>query len=412
LKKEDGVLRNNKLNLLISIICAVVLWAYITTVVNPTTERTVGGIIVELVNVDALNDRGFTVAEGMTFSVEATVSGSRSEVAGLVSSDFRATADMTGYRKGTAKVPVSLTLPNNIDLIQIRPDEIEVEVVELITVFKPVRLEFAAEFPLDTEPGFIQVIPEEMEVTGVAEAVDNIDYIKAVVRDEHLSEELTTNRLDVFAVNKAGEHVYNVGLSQSSVEVTGMLCKVKRVPLHVEMIGEANENVEVTDMYIPGYVSIRGAAAVVDGITEAHGRSVDLAAITSTTEIPLQEILGPGLPEGVELANASQNLSVRIEVQGIQRKEFTFTADMIEITNLLPSLSGHVNTGSVTVTILATRDVLDKIKEENLKLSVDASDQRWAASLIEMDVTAVSDIEEVKEIIVEPKKVRVTIVME
>ena len=412
MRKEDGVLRNNKLNLLISIVCAIVLWAYITTVVNPETERTISGVRVELVNVDALNDRGFTIANGGPSFIDITVSGARSVVVNLTEADFRAVADMAGYRKGIAKVPVNITLPNNVELVQIRPDEtIQIEVVDLITVFKPVRLEFEEEFPTGMEPGFIQVIPEEMEVTGVAEEVDSIDYVRAFVEAGMLTEELTTFRVDVMPVDRDGENNYSVGLSQSSVEVTGMLSTVKRVPLVVEMIGDPHESIEVTDMYIPNFVSIRGAAEVVEGITEAQGRTVDLSAITSTTEIPLLDILGPGLPEGVEIAEASRNASIRIEVQGIQRKEFRFTADMIDIVNLLPSLSGHVNTGSVNVTVLATHEVLNQISERNIHLTVDASDQRWAANLIEMDVDAVSDVE-VKEIIVDPKRVRVTIVRE
>jgi YbbR domain-containing protein len=177
------------------------------------------------------------------------------------------------------------------------------------------------------------------------------------------------------------------------------------------MIGEPHESIEVTDMYIPSFVTIRGSAEVVEGITEATGRPVDLSEITSTTDIPLLDILGPGLPEGVELADVSRNATIKIEVQGIQRKEFRFTADMIKIEGLLDSLSGHVNTGSVNVTVLATRDVLNRISQDNIHLSVDASDQRWAANLIELDVVAICDIE-VKEIIVDPRRVRVTIVRE
>jgi len=405
------VLKSNKLNLLISIVCAVVLWAYITTVVNPLTERTVSNIQVELVNVDALNDRGFTVSNGVPAFVEAIVSGSRSEVAALTPADFRATADIAGYRKGIARVPINITGPVNIEIIQLRPDAIEIEIVDLITVFKPVRLEFEEEFPPGMEPGFIQVIPEEMEVTGVAEVVDNVDYVRVPVPEGTLTEELLTVRLDVEVVDREGNIVYNAGLSQNSVEVTGMLCTVKRVPLDIEILGQPNENVEVTYKSIPTFVSIRGAASVVEGITEAQGRPVDLSEITSSTEIPLQDILGPGLPEGVEIAEASRDASIKIEVQGIQRKEFRFTADMIEIVNLLPSLSGHVNTGSVKVTVLATRDVLAQVNIEDIHLTVDASDLRWAANLIEMDVEARSDIE-VKDIIVDPRKVRITIVRE
>jgi YbbR domain-containing protein len=142
-----------------------------------------------------------------------------------------------------------------------------------------------------------------------------------------------------------------------------------------------------------------------------EGRAVDLSGITGTTEIPLIDILGPGLPEGVELANASRDTSIRIEVQGIARKEFRFTADMIQMDGLLPSLSGHVNTGSVTATVLATRDVLAGLSEKDIRLYVDASDFRWAVSLVELEVLYSCDAE-IKDMIIEPKKVRVTIVKE
>ena len=404
------MLKNNKLNLLISIVCAIVLWAYTTAVINPETERTISGIQVEPVNTDALNDRGFILSEGMPHYVDVTVTGSRSEIMKLKAADFKATADMTGYRKGTYKVPVNVAPLNNMEFIQVRPDEITVEIVDLITVFKPVRLEFSEEFARDQEPGFIQIIPEEMEVSGVASAVDNIDYIRALVPEGELTEELSTIRLEVEAMNKEGQAVYNVGLSQNLVEVTGMLCYTKWVPLRIETIGEPNESIEVTDIYIPSLIAVRGAKYDIEGISEVEGRPVDLSSITVSEVFHVDETV-LNLPEGVEVADVSRDLSVRIEVQGIARKEFTFTADMIEVKNLISSLSGHVTTGSVVVTVLAPRDVLAGIAQDDINIYIDASDYRWAGTSIEIEVTAECAIE-VKDVIVDPKKVRVTIIRE
>jgi len=405
------VLKNNKLNLLISIVCAIVLWAYITTVVNPATERTINNITVDLINTDALNDRGFTVSEGAPYRVDVTVTGARSEVAKLKESDFHATADVTGYKKGTWEVPVNVTTPNNIELVQVRSDIVSVNIVDLVTVFKPVRLEYEDKFGWNQEPGFINIVPEEMEVSGIAEAVDSIDYIRVLVPKGDLTDQLNTFRLPVTAINKSGQAVYNVRLSQSSVEVSGMLCSIKQVPLHIETIGETNANVEVTDMYIPTYVTIRGAAADIEGITEINGPPIDLSTITTTMDIPIEELLLNHLPTGVEIADASQDLSVRIEVQGIARKEFVYTADMIDVTNLAPSLSGHVNTGSVTVTVFAPRDVLANMTQDDIKLYVDATEYRMAGSGIEMDVMADCGLD-IKEITIDPTKVRVTIIKE
>ena len=404
------MLKNNKLNLLISIVCAIVLWAYTTTVVNPETERTIGGVQVELINIDALNDRGFTISEERLYQIEVTVVGSRSEILELNASDFKAIADMTGYRRGAVTVPVNVTPPNNIELVQDQNFTIQVEVVDLITVIKPVILEFEDTFERGQEPGFIQVIPEEMEISGVTEAVDNIDYIRALAPSGSLTEELNTFRIDVVAVDKEGHTVNNVGLSQNSVEVTGMLCHTKFVPLNIETIGEANESIEVTDIYIPSYIMIRGALADIENITEVEGRPVDLSSITITETLHIDESV-LNLPEGVEVANASAGLSVHIEVQGIARQEFTFTADMIDVINLVPYLSGHVNTGSVIVTVFAPREVLGDVTVEDIMIYVDAADLRWAVDSQEMDVVAECRLE-VKDITVEPAKVRVTTIRE
>ena len=400
------MLKNNKLNLLISIVCAIVLWAYITTVINPETQRTISGIPVDLINIEALNYRGFTTDDSVTYSVDVTVSGSRSEVAKLTLADFRATADMTGYRKGIANVPVNVVMPPNYELIQIRPENIQVEVVNLITVNKPVRLEYEEEFPPGTEPGSITVTPEEMEVSGVAEIVDSIDYIRALIPAGILTEEVSTFRVDVVAMNRDGEPVYNAGFSQNSVEVTAALYTVKRVPLRIETIGEPNENTEITDLFIPSFITIRGTQADVEEVEEIEGRPLDLSSLTFTEELPIEPYLH--LPEGIELAEASQNLSIRIEVQGIQKKEFTFTADMIELRDLAPTLSGHVKTGSVTVIVLATQDILEKITENDIELFIDTSGYQRIGVTIELEVQAECSIE-VRSITVEPARVQVTI---
>jgi len=245
-----------------------------------------------------------------------------------------------------------------------------------------------------------------MEVSGVAEVVDSIDYIRAVVPSGWLTEEVSTIRIDVVAMNKDGGAVYNAGLSQPSVEVTAALYTVKRVPLRIETVGEPNEAAEITDLFIPQFITIRGAQADIEEVEEIEGRPLDLSTIMYTEELPIEPYLH--LPEGIELAEASKNLSIRIEVQGIAKKEFTFTADMIEVRDLAPTLSGHVKTGSVTVIVLAPQDVLDGIGESQITLFVDASGYQRVGSTVEFEVEAECSVE-VRSLTVEPAKVQVTI---
>jgi YbbR domain-containing protein len=397
------MLKNNKVNLLISIVAAIALWGYVTLAVNPQTDGAITSIPVELTNLEALYDKGLTIADASTYTVDVEVSGTRSEVIKLTAADFRATADMTGYPKGSNNVAVKVITAANVEISRIRPETIPVTVVDRITVTKPVRLAFADEFKKGEEPGFITIAPAEMEVSGTITAVDSVAYIRAEIPEGMLSEESLTIKLDAVAISRDGQPVYSVGLSQDQVEVTATLCSTKTVPLRINITGETPETVEVTYKYVPSTITIRGTKDAIKDILEIHGRDVNLRQIVDTTEIPVD----PYLPSGVETADDSDGLVVKIEVQGIENKELEFTADMIEIVGLPDRLIGHVNTGVITVAVFATAETLSEVTAQTIHLSIDATEIALAAEQVEMDVITESDLD-VKKITVEPAKVRVT----
>jgi YbbR domain-containing protein len=397
------MLKNNKINLLISIVAAIVIWGYVVLAVNPQSENTITSIPVELTNLEALYDKGLTVADESTYTVDVTVSGARSEVTKLTAADFRATADMTGYPKGDNNVTVKVVTAANAEILRIRPETIPVTVVDRITVTKPVRLVFEDEFAKGEEPGFIAIAPMEMEVSGTVTAVDSVAYIRAQMPEDMLSEEALTIKLDAVPISRDGVSVYGVALSQDQVEVTATLCSTKTVPLHIDITGETPETVEVTYKHVPSTITIRGTKDAIRDVLEIRGRAVNLRQIVDTTEIPVD----PYLPSGVEVADASAGIAVKIEVQGIEKKELEFTADMIEIIGLPERLNGHVNTGVITVTVFATAEMLQEATTDTIHLSIDATEIALAAEQIEMDVVFETELD-VKKITVEPAKVRVT----
>jgi YbbR domain-containing protein len=399
------MLRNNKFNLLISVVAAIVFWAYVSVAVNPPSDLTITEVPVELTNLEALHDRGLTVDPTQAYSVGVTLNGPRSEVRKLTASDIRATVDMTGYPKGIVDVQVMVAVPNDdVEFVQATPETLTVEVVDLITVTKPVRLEYADDFPDGVEPGFVTVIPNEMEVAGIARIVDNIDHIRASVPEGVLSEDETKLKLEPIAIRKDGSPDYNVNLSQE-IQVTATLCQVKQVALSVETVGELSETVEITAIdEFPTSISVRGTASGLEDLPTKLTQRIDLSRITDTIEIPID----PDLPEGVEIANASSGLSVKIEVMGIASRRFEFTREMIAVEGLRSSLDGNVMTGSVIVTLLAPESEINEILPDDLHLFVDASEITRAADMIEIELQITCD-KEYKSLSADPQMVRVTI---
>jgi YbbR domain-containing protein len=405
--RRVAVLKSNKLNVLISIVAALVIWTYVSMAINPPTTKTFRGVPVELVNMETLADRGLTVDKSLAYTVDIEVRGTRSEINEIDNSQFKATADLTGYPKGVNSVKVNVTVPNGVEWLQTKPENINVAIEDLVEVTKPVQVSYEDDFPSDVEPGFISVTPEEIEVAGTEAAVESIDHINISVPKGALSEEAKTVAIEPIAVDRNGEPSYNVALSSEVVELTATLLKIKEVPLTVETVGESPENVEVTQIDVPKTVTIKGTAATLEKITSLTAAPINLAEITGTVEIKLKV----NLPENVELAGSNNNFSATVTVQGLAKKDFTFKAGEIEVEGLFEGLSGHVNTDSVLVTVIAEESIISDLKQEDIVLYVDAAAITESAESIEMELQyRITEGKEVKSIVFEPVKVRVTII--
>jgi len=398
------MLRNNKFDIIISIIAAIALWTWVTMAVNPPIDYTVKDVPVELINLEALYDKGLTVDKTTTYTVDVTVSGPRSIVNKLTAKDVKVTADMTGYQKGLASVRLNVIPPAGADSARARTAAVDIEVVDRITVTKPVRLVYDETFAKGMEPGFIQITPDEMEVAGTVAAVDAIDYIKAEIPKGGLSEEENSFSIVPIPVKKDGKESAEVDLSQDVIKVTASLCYVKTVPLVVEQIGTQPTEVEITALEIPETITIRGSKEAIKGVSEVRAEAIDLSRIETTAAIPLR----PFLPQGVEEAEASKNISANVEVEGVERKEFTFTADQIEVVNLREGLFGHVGTGSVVLTVLAPESVIKSIVAEDIRVFVDAASVAKSANGVELPLQFEYE-KKIKNVSADPENVRVSV---
>ena len=91
---KEKIFNNFSLKIL-SILCAIVLWAVIVNIYDPTTSVTISNVNVELINTESLTDKDYTyeVIDGSKISVY--LSGPKSIITDIKSSDIVATADLS-----------------------------------------------------------------------------------------------------------------------------------------------------------------------------------------------------------------------------------------------------------------------------------------------------------------------------
>jgi YbbR domain-containing protein len=370
------------MNLIISIVAAIAIWVYVVTFINPVIDKTIRDVPVKMINMEALTQNGLTVSPDQVFAVDVVVKGSRADLNELSASDLTATADMTGFPLGRNTVDVEVSAPDKIEVVETHPDKIEVVVEDLISVTKPVVLEYSGEFESGIEPGFITLSPREISVSGTKKLVDSIDTVRAKIESDALTDEEKTITSKVEAYTKSGESVYGVTYSQNEIDVTAQLCHTKEVPLKLNVTGAPAAGLSITNTDVPKSVTIRGNEKAVSEITEVAGRDINIEGIKETT------MYTPDLdlPKDVELAEASLNSKVTVEIGGIEAKNVLLTPDMIAIIGLPKDYTAHITTGELPVTIYGTRNDIKSMTSTDISAYIDLAKITLDEGVIEAKV--------------------------
>jgi len=396
------MLSNKKLNLVISILAAIVIWAFVTLNVNAYDNKPIRGIPVELLGLEELALDGYTV-ENSSYTVDIRVSGLRSELDGLRPDDFIATANMKGFKVGENEVSVNITGPERVT-IDTDNQRITVNVVELISVTKPIKLEYDGSFPDNMEPGFVSLSPHEIDVSGTREQVKKVSHISVMIDATLLKEQETTLNIDAIPVTRDGDQVYDVNLSQNVIQFTATLCYVKEFPLHISVTGNPEEGKTVTGMNIPEKVVLRGSRDALANVDEVVEAPINIKGIKETT------IFTPdlNLPKGVELADASRELSVTVEIGGVEIKTLRITGENVEIDGLAEEYNAHINTGTIILTVFGSPDQIKDFTADDVRVFVSMKDVDYNNAFFDLPLLFKFD-KKITRIEASPTEVRVLI---
>lgn len=357
------MLNNNTLYKIISIVLAISLWLYVIEVENPMKKQVLYNIPVQLLNEDNLTSKGLALSGEAEYSVDVTVEGKRSDLAKLKSSEVIANADLFGYSIGKNYIPVTIKLPEGITMVQTDPSKINVVIEELVEVAKPIKVNFVGQFEDGVEAGQIITSPVEVKVSGAKSEVNAVSYIKVDVNTAKLTAEPVTIAAKAAAVNSAGDVVQNVRLSSSFVDVSARLAQIKEVPLHVEVTGDVAPIYEVKDLNVPDSIKIKGSKEELAAINVLTAAAVDLGAVSSTSKIPLDI----PLPPGIEFATGYENMTVSITIKPVATKEFIYTADEILREGVDGASNISIATPQIKITASGSEDVISGLTKEDIQ---------------------------------------------
>lgn len=362
------MLKNNKINLVLALLAAICLWAYVLGDDGSSYGGTMRNIPVNYINAEALERAGLVVLDTPTETVNVSYTGQRSLKNKVKITDFKVTVDLEGLREGENTVKVVVEKPENVEIKNISVQKVKVIVDKLAEEEKPVNVVITNQTSDDSEPYIVQVSREKIKVRGAETLVNSVTSLNAAVDASKVGMTMKSLSIELVPVNSKGEKVENVKLEYDNVSVTTIMHNKKTVSLKVPVIG--NNNTFVTrEISVPKTITIKGTDELLSKIDSITCKTVDVSDIFENTQIPIQ----PLLPEGIEIATDSQNLQVIVSVAGAATREFTFSENDIVLEGVDEDTIPTVDNITVKVSVSGNAEVIEQITESDFQLYADVS---------------------------------------
>lgn len=362
-------MKNSTTNKILALILAVLLWAYVIAVEKPLMSVTFEDVPIQIENEATLTAANLAIAETSELTTSVVVEGQRSDLKSFTADDISASINVMGYSQGKYLLQVNAKTSDKVSVKEIRTPKVQVIIEPLLSVSKPVEVS-VMNLAEGTEEGSIEITPQEVEVSGAKSRVNSVRAVQVTLDASQLSEKSKTVQLSGTPVDAEGLPVEYVTLSGSDIDVSAKLYRTKEVDLKVQVRGEPGNGLTLSGSTIPSQITIKGSKNDLKDIDSVSAETIDISNITDNTTIKINPIL----PEGVEVARASQNLTAVFSLRDIVRKEFMYSDNEITIEGLRSDYTLSINTPSIRVVLSGPAGVINPMRKSDLSPVIKAED--------------------------------------
>lgn len=322
-KKPAPASTENKvrvMNIILAIILAVILWAYVIGEVNPETETTVSGVPLRIVGENVLESKGLTLLTEFDETVTVVISGRRSDVYNVNASKLSAKIDVSGCVEGENQITVQVSAPDKVSKAEARDGDFLVLVDKVVTEDKPVDIQVSGNLSNDTSVEIVGLSEDKVSVTGPSTYVKQVSSLTGVLNVKDSVNEYNRS-VEIVPTDKDGNLVEGVELSQTTVAVEAEKMMTKTVSVEVVTSGSGPEGMVVSPASSLK-LKIRGKYDDMKNITSLKTSPVDISRITenSSVDVTIQLPLGiTALDNGGDPIRNQTDDSVTIKVDFVIR---------------------------------------------------------------------------------------------
>ncbi len=374
--------RSKLIMLLLSFLVAFSMWLYVITIVSPESEQVFYNVPVVFEGKDSLTAKGLMLVSDEEPTVTLKLTGNRSDLIKLNSSNIKVTADLTRiFEPGEFDLNYTVSYPSGIvtGAVGVRERKPNYITATLDRLVKDKPIEVRVETNGTAIPAGYKLMEtnlsvEQVLITGPASVVDKIEYARVDVdltgRKKSFADELAVTLCDADG-NGVESKLVEADLEKKTVNAEFIIYQIKELSLGLKLNpgGGATESTVRVEFSPLDSAVVYGNESLLKEYDSLILGTVNLAEIRDgeTREFELV------LPAGMELEGEPQTITATFTFPDLAVRELKISE--FELVNVGDTLKGTVRgKQEITVTVRGPRDLVNTVKPEDLVLAVDCKD--------------------------------------
>lgn len=356
-------LTNNFSLKIISVVFACVLWLVVVNIDNPPATRTFKAMA-EIMNENIITDNGkvFEVLDDSQM-ITFTVTGPRSIVERLTSSDFKVMADMNKITLEYGLVPIDITANRYESQLSIgvKIPNLHVKIQNLMEQQFVVNVNSTGNPLTDYAEGEILVQPNVLQISGPESVIKRIKKVIATINLEGAYMEKTESVIPLL-YDEAGKQidVTNIKISPTSVTLRAEILETKNLTVNLQAFGV------VADGYFfeglessPAVIAVKGTKEELSAITELVVPANEIDITQAKEDLKKVVNISQYLPEGIELLDPElSTVIVTAKITPLEKKIIEIETKNVTILNLNPLYQFKFDEQILKITIKGQKSLL------------------------------------------------------
>lgn len=412
-KKENRIIefiknffKKNLAIKLLSLVFAVLIWAYVLAEQNPYRIKVISDVAVSFEGEADLQARNLVVRgdrEEILQDITAYVSTQISNFTDLNAQYINATINLNNVNTpGVKQIPITATVASRWGTVDsITPSTVTIEIDRLTTKNVPVEIRYSGTLPENYWHGNAELGQRTVEIRGPKQDVDRVTKAICTInldgRTESYNDAVYVNLVDETGTEIDADLLLG---DLPSVVVKVMVLPVKTVGFDLDSVLEGEENLptnySVTQIKLnPETAQIAAKQEILNRIEMLSLESVNVAG----TRENITTYLSVMVPDGIILLDESP-VQALITIQEDKTTK-TFSGVPIEVRGLPEGLEATVHGASETeVTLYGPISIVSAIERSDIHAYIDMTGKRAGAFDMEVEVFLADEVQSRPETII------------